>query len=100
MKYYLEEINKTIKLDDELVKEYTKYNKLTDSMFLIPIYIKYGDDLSKEPIFDKDLSQICNDTILGELEVMAALPSFLKYLESHRKEWTNGELHEIDLDEI
>ena len=100
MKYYLKEIDKMINLDDDLVKEYTKYCELRDSMFLIPIYIKYGDDLSKEPLFDKDLSQLCNDTIWGELQVMATLPKFLNHLESHYKEWTDGQMHDLPFDEM
>ena len=100
MEYYIKEINRTIKLDDELVREYIKYNDIIDSMFLVPIYIKYGENITQNVVSDKELSIFCNETLFGELEVMTILPQVLEYIEAHHKEWTDHHLQEISMDEI
>ena len=100
MKYYIGEINRAVELDDELVKEYEKYDEIIDSTFTITICSNYGEHPSQEDVSDEELSKICNKILFGELKVMAVLPKFLNYFDSHYEEWTNNELHGIDLDEV
>jgi hypothetical protein len=101
MKYYISEIDRTVELDDELVNEYCKYNVLRESMFLVDIYMQFGEIPTKDELSDEELSKMCNEHLDVDIKTLKLLPLALAFIEDHREEWhrmaVNGECVEIDL---
>lgn len=86
MKYDIKKINRSVELDDNLVSEYTKYSELHEQSFTIIIRSTFGHAPTKEEINDADLSKICNEILLSELQTMSLLPEALEIVDNHRKE--------------
>ena len=78
MKYHISKINRTIELNDKLVKEFTKYDELRDSIFTILLRSKYKNKLSETDISDKELSSVCNEILLTELKAIADMPAAIE----------------------
>lgn len=86
MKYDIKKINRSVELDDNLVSEYTKYSELHEQSFTIIIRSTFGHAPTKEEINDADLSKMCNEILLSELQTMSLLPEALEIVDNHRKE--------------
>ena len=50
MDYKIEKINRTITLNDDIVNEFRKYDKLRDSIFTIVLRSKYNGDFSEQKV--------------------------------------------------
>lgn len=102
MKYYIERLNRTVDLDDDLVSEYCKYEKLRDQPFSIVVRAKYGCAPTEEQVSNVELSKICNEVLLSDLKSIAMMPKVIEYVESHYEDFIaaaeNGEFieHEIE----
>lgn len=86
MKYDIKKINRSVELDDNLVSEYTKYSELHEQSFTIIIRSTFGHAPTKEEINDAELSKMCNEILLSELQTMSLLPEALEIVDNHRKE--------------
>lgn len=86
MKYDIKKINRSVELDDNLVSEYTKYSELYEQSFTIIIRSTFGHAPTKEEINDAELSKMCNEILLSELQTMSLLPEALEIVDNHRKE--------------
>ena len=86
MKYDIKKINRSVELDDNLVSEYTKYSELHEQSFTIIIRSTFGHAPTKKEINDAELSKICNEILLSELQTMSLLPEALEIVDNHRKE--------------
>lgn len=73
MDYKIEKINRTITLNDDIVNEFRKYDKLRDSIFTIVLRSKYNGDFSEQKVSKEELSSVCNKILIDELEAIAAL---------------------------
>lgn len=89
MKYNIKKINRSVELDDNLVSEYTKYSELHEQSFTIIIQTTFGHAPTKEEINDAELSKMCNEILLSELQAMSLLPEALKIVDNHREEIEN-----------
>lgn len=90
MFYHIKRLNRTIELDDNLVKEYTKYDELRDQPFSIAARSKFGHAPSIEEISDKELSILCNEVLLSELKALALLPQAISVIEQNMAEYKNS----------
>lgn len=86
MKYDIKKINRSVELDDNLVSEYTKYSELHEQSFTIIIRSTFGHAPTKEEINDAELSKMCNEILLSELQTMSLVPEALEIVDNHRKE--------------
>lgn len=86
MKYDIKKINRSVELDDNLVSEYTKYSELHEQSFTIIIRSTFGHAPTKKEINDAELSKMCNEILLSELQTMSLLPEALEIVDNHRKE--------------
>ena len=89
MYFNITRINKTVELDDELVKAYTKYKDLKERLFIIALRLHFGE--IPEDITDKELSYFCNNAIIRDLNNMrddAIVMDFIRnneYIEDYIK---------------
>lgn len=89
MEYFVEIINRSVELDDELANLFLQVDELNDSLFLIQIY-GITSDVSK--LTDEELSKLCNNALLKELQMYAPLPGIMKELphikeKQNKREW-------------
>ena len=81
MLYTIKKINRTVNLDDELVKKCKEYDELRDYTFCIVIRTKYGHAPTREEVSDSELSQLCNEILLSELKALMKLPQALRFID-------------------
>jgi len=86
MKYHISEINRDVDLDDRIVNLYQKVSEISDDVLLIPVYSR----MAKGEISDKEMSLICNDALLGEMEMLSLMPGIEKNLEEIKKAFSSG----------
>jgi len=99
MRYHIKRIDRTVELNDELVREYQKHDIIQDSLFMIPIRCMYGDNTSSNYLSDSDLVLLCNECILNELKALDMLPKALAFLEQNYEKWTDGTMQEYQIQE-
>ena len=101
MLYTIKRINRTVELNDDLVKKYLEYDELRDQPFSIIIRTQFGHAPTEAEISDKDLSILCNDILLSELKALALLPKAVSVVENNYKELKDstelGEMKEYPL---
>lgn len=100
MKYEITQLNRTVDLDDEIVKIYQEYSSLRENPFVIVILSTYECEPTEEDVSNEELSKLCNEVMLNELKTLSLLPKALAYIESHYEEWTNGDIQEVDLSDF
>lgn len=102
MKYYIERLNRTVELDDDLVNEYCKYEKLRDQPFSIAVRTEYGCAPTEEQVSNEELSNFCNEVLLHELKIMTAMPKIMKTIkenyEKFNKASEENELLDLDIE--
>ena len=77
MEYFVEEINRSVELDNELANLFLQVDEPSDSLFLIQIY---GATPDASELTDEELSELCNSALLKELQMYALLPRIMKEL--------------------
>ena len=74
MKYYISQINRTVELDDELVRQHAELDILHEAPFVIAVITEYGHEPNKEEVSDEKLSKFCNQVLDSEIRALKALP--------------------------
>jgi len=97
MKFFIQKINRTVDLDEEIANEYLKYGDLKDGVFMIAIRSTYGNAISEKEVSTEELSLLCNRCLIEELQIVDVAPKICSFLEQHYEDWTNGSLQEHDL---
>ncbi len=82
MIYKIEELNRNVELDDEIAREYQKYKRLRDGLFMIALFFQY--DKIPENISDEELSSVCNKAILKDMEVMTDNAKIVDFLQKNK----------------
>ncbi|MBR1853484.1 MAG: hypothetical protein IJ794_10155 [Lachnospiraceae bacterium] len=83
MKYNIPKINRTVELDDALVKEYEKYDELTEHSFIIGILSTYNHKHGKEDVSDEELSELCNKILASDIEAYRYMPRITEFIEKN-----------------
>ena len=65
---------------------FSKYSELHEQSFTIIIRSTFGHAPTKKEINDAELSKMCNEILLSELQTMSLLPEALEIVDNHRKE--------------
>ena len=103
MKYNIPKINRTVELDDALVKEYEKYDELKEHSFVIGILSTYSHKHSKEDVSDEELSELCNKILASDIEAYKYMPAITEIIEGNEDEidiaTEKGICFEMDLGE-
>ena len=86
MKYNIPKINRTVELDDTLVKEYEKYDKLTEHSFVIGILSTYNHKHNKEDVSDEELSELCNKILESDIKAYRYMPAIAEIIEENYAE--------------
>ncbi len=101
MRYYIERLNRTVELDDRLVRIYTEYERLRDQPFSIVVRCKYGHAPSTDEVSDEELSVFCNQILLSELKALSIIPRMQGYFNEHESDYIelakNGILKEFPI---
>ena len=84
MKYEIKSLNRIVDLDDKLVEFYRKHDDITESMFFVYIVSNFGDIPSKYDVSDDKISEMCNDLLLSNLEVMTLLPKAIDVVTTNK----------------
>jgi len=84
MQYTITRLNRTVELDDLLVEEYCKVEKLREQPFSIVIKSQFGHAPTIEEISDEELSHLCNQILISELKALCLLPKALFYKDCFR----------------
>ena len=97
MKFTIGRLERTVELDDALVKKYCEYDELREQPFSIVIRTKFGHKPTPEEISDDDLSKLCNEILLSELKALAMLPAAVSMVDQLEEQTRKGELAEYNL---
>ena len=79
MKYYISQINRTVELNDELVKQHAELDVLHEAPFVIAVITEYGHEPDKEEISDEELSKFCNQVLASEIQALRDLPAVAEF---------------------
>lgn len=103
MQYIINRLNRAVELDDELVQHYLEFGELTEHNFIMALRFKYGHLPTEVEITDEELSSICNEVLLTDLETFIQLPKIIELMMEHQEEFhraaKEGTLLEFKLEE-
>lgn len=105
MEYYIKELNRTVELDDNLVKKYEELEgPLRDAPFVLSTYFTYGYEPSEDEISNEKFSIFCNEVLCGEIETSLALPEVTDFIINNKdkihKATKNGEFIDLNIEEM
>ena len=86
MKYEIKKMGRIVELNDEIVNLYQQVGKIDDSPFIIVIKSKFGHFPTEMEASDLELSKLCNEILMDELEAMTLIPKALKTVIEHETE--------------
>ena|GEM_PF-5941951 len=91
MKYHIDKLNRDVELDDELVKIYTQYRPLRDSMLVLRLLLHYKDDDGIAKLSDGELSLFCNRALAEDFKNAINVAEFVKNNKTilEKDWWTN-----------
>ena len=85
MVFKMQEIGRTIELDDDIVSKYLQTVEpriITEAPFILALKQDFRHYPTEEEMSSSELSRYCNNVLLQELEFCAALPRLNRFLES------------------
>ena len=85
MKYYISQINRTVELDDELVRQHAELDILHEAPFVIAVITEYGHEPDQEEVSDEKLSEFCNQVLDSEIQALKALPYVAEFATRNEK---------------
>lgn len=87
MKILIEQLNRTVELEDDLVRAYLEYSEIREYNLIIMLVSKYGHLPAEEEISDEELSRLFTEVLTDELKLYMDLPRILKTVMEYREEF-------------
>ncbi len=98
MKYTMKN-GRTVVLYNELVDLYKNLSPLADCTFEMNIISKYGRIPSEDEVSNYELSILCNETLVEELQTAMLIPKALNFSEKYMDKINSGIPLEIKLEQ-